>query len=199
MGMNIRSVNNILSAVPCKQNTLKIIYLTATEKAPLYRRYRYNHRVHIGKRWNRGSLSALSAGRLLQLYNVLDGNRLKGGGRAPPTLISQGWFLCHDGMYARNRQTPVCVYVLFGYNGEGYLSEKETYIIILWLCIVHCNPLCRSAKFGICTVVGLNGTLVEAKIRYSSDPSMRILASTCVPFIPTTVQMLKFSTNRDED
>jgi len=28
-----------------------------------------------------------------------------------------------------------------------------------------------SAKFDICTVVGLNGTLVEAKIRPSSVPS----------------------------
>ncbi len=32
---------------------------------------------------------------------------------------------------------------------------------------LHCNPflLNYSAKFGICTVVGLNGTLVEDKMR----------------------------------
>ncbi len=41
---------------------------------------------------------------------VRDGNRLKGGGRAPPTLTSQDWFFHHDGMYARNRQSPLCVY-----------------------------------------------------------------------------------------
>jgi hypothetical protein len=35
------------------------------------------------------------------------------------------------------------------------------------LLILHCKPfgLNYSALFGICTVVGLNGTLVEAKIR----------------------------------
>ena len=33
---------------------------------------------------------------------VLDGKRLKGGGRSPHTLTSQGWFFHHDGMYARN-------------------------------------------------------------------------------------------------
>jgi len=41
---------------------------------------------------------------------VRDVNRLKGGGRAPPTLTSQGWFFHHDGMYAKNRQSPLCVY-----------------------------------------------------------------------------------------
>jgi hypothetical protein len=30
----------------------------------------------------------------------------------------------------------------------------------------HCNPFrLNSAKFGICTIVGLNGTLFEAEIR----------------------------------
>ncbi len=31
------------------------------------------------------------------------------GVRAPPTLASQGWFFHHDGMYARNRRSPLCV------------------------------------------------------------------------------------------
>jgi hypothetical protein len=33
------------------------------------------------------------------------------------------------------------------------------------------------------------GHSVKLKYVHSSDPSMRILASTSVPFIPTTVQM----------
>ncbi len=47
-----------------------------------------------------------------------------------------------------------------------------------------------SAKFGICTVVGLNGTLVEAKIRTLKCLG-QILASISVhcPFRSTTVQM----------
>jgi hypothetical protein len=47
----------------------------------------------------------------------------------------------------------------------------------------------NSTKFGICTVVGLNGTLVEAKIRSCDTLNVRILASKGVPFRPTTVQM----------
>ncbi len=47
------------------------------------------------------------------------------------------------------------------------------------------------AKFGICIVVGLNRALVEAKIRTweLGHLHVRILASTSVPFRPTTVQM----------
>ncbi len=41
---------------------------------------------------------------------VRDDNRKKGGGSPPLTLTSQGWFFYHDGMYARNRQMPLCVY-----------------------------------------------------------------------------------------
>jgi hypothetical protein len=37
-------------------------------------------------------------------------NKRKGGGRAPPTLTSQGWFFHQDGMYARNWPLPLCVY-----------------------------------------------------------------------------------------
>ncbi len=48
-----------------------------------------------------------------------------------------------------------------------------------------------NAKFGICTVVGLNGTLVvEDKMCIHSKVKVNILASTSVPFRPTiTVQM----------
>ncbi len=57
-----------------------------------------------------------------------------------------------------------------------------------------------SAKFGICTVVGLNGTLVEAKIctMHILVSEVRILASTSVPFRLTTVQMPNYCTNLDE-
>ncbi len=50
-----------------------------------------------------------------------------------------------------------------------------------------------SAKFGICTVAGLNGTLAEAKKRktHIQVSQERILASTSVPFRPTTVKMFQ--------
>jgi hypothetical protein len=35
---------------------------------------------------------------------------LKGDGRTPPPLTSQGWFFHHGGIYPRNRQSPLCVY-----------------------------------------------------------------------------------------
>jgi hypothetical protein len=49
-----------------------------------------------------------------------------------------------------------------------------------------------SAKIGICSVVGLNRILVEDKMRIHSRVNVNILASTSVPFRPTTV---KFSTS----
>jgi hypothetical protein len=47
-----------------------------------------------------------------------------------------------------------------------------------------------SAKFGIFTIVGLNGTLlVEDKIRTLECPNqVRVFVSTIVPFRPTTVK-----------
>ncbi len=44
------------------------------------------------------------------LYVMVFYNRLKGGGRPhpPPPTTSQGCFFHHDGMYARNRQFPLC-------------------------------------------------------------------------------------------
>jgi hypothetical protein len=35
---------------------------------------------------------------------------VKGGGRAPPTLTSLDKFFHHDGMHARKRPLPLCVY-----------------------------------------------------------------------------------------
>ncbi len=46
-----------------------------------------------------------------------------------------------------------------------------------------------SAKFAICTVVGLNETIVEAKLHTWRHLNVRILASRSVPFRPTTNQM----------
>jgi hypothetical protein len=53
-------------------------------------------------------------------------------------------------------------------------------------CIVYTfiRFVSSSAKFGICTVVGLNGTLVDAKIR-----TFKCLKCVILPFRPTTVQM----------
>jgi hypothetical protein len=74
--------------------------------------HHWNHRVHIGERWNRGSVSALSAGAYTAtlfctwLYVI----GWKGVGVHPSTLTSQGWFYHHDGMYARSRQSLLCVY-----------------------------------------------------------------------------------------
>jgi hypothetical protein len=51
----------------------------------------------------------------------------------------------------------------------------------------------NSTKFCICTVVGLNGTLVEAKIRPWDTLNVRILASSSVPFRPTTMQMPNYA------
>ncbi len=44
-----------------------------------------------------------------QLERTLRYNFVKGGGRAPPTLTSLGWFYPHDGKYARKLPLPLCV------------------------------------------------------------------------------------------
>ncbi len=69
----------------------------------------FAHRVHMLVELKQGEcIYPLS--RTVHRNFVNDGNRLKGGGRAPTTLTSQGWFFHHDGMYARNWQSPFCVY-----------------------------------------------------------------------------------------
>ncbi len=46
-----------------------------------------------------------------------------------------------------------------------------------------------NAKFGICTVMCLNGTLVEDKMHIFYIVNVNISASTSVPFRPTTLQL----------
>ncbi len=46
-----------------------------------------------------------------------------------------------------------------------------------------------SAKFGTCTVVVLNGTLIVKAKLFTLPLNVRILSSTSVPFRPTKVQM----------
>ncbi len=64
---------------------------------------------YIGVEMNRVSVSALSAGAYTATLYVMV-NRVKWGGREPPTLTSMGKFFHHDGMYARKRTLPLCVY-----------------------------------------------------------------------------------------
>jgi hypothetical protein len=52
--------------------------------------------------------------------------------------------------------------------------------------------VCISAKFGICTVISLNGKLFEAKIRTFRCPKC-VLASTSAPLKPTTEQMPNYA------
>ncbi len=61
----------------------------------------------------------------------------------------------------------------------------------LSMCIVI-RFVSTSAKFGSCTVVSVNGTLVEDKCVYSRV-NVHILASTSVPFTLTTVHVPNFS------
>jgi hypothetical protein len=64
------------------------------------------------------------------------------------------------------------------------LSEFEQYI--------HCDKfrLATNAKFGIFNVVGLNGTLAEAKNMHLVHLNVFILALTSVPFRPTRCKCL---------
>ncbi len=91
-----------------------------------------DHRVHIEQRWNRASVSALSAG-TLHCNFVRDGKWVKDGGRAVhPHLTSQGRFFHHDGMYARNRPLPLCVYSLSWTNWKwARLSLPSTILCIM--------------------------------------------------------------------
>ncbi len=62
----------------------------------------YSGRDEIG--W--ACVSALSAGAYTETLYVRV-TRVKGGG--VHSSLHQGWFFHHDGMYARNRQLPICV------------------------------------------------------------------------------------------
>ncbi len=56
--------------------------------------------------------------------------------------------------------------------------------------------VCISDKFSIFTGMGLSATLVEANIRILS--LVRILAATCVPCRPMTVQTLNLAYNEGD-
>jgi hypothetical protein len=75
------------------------------------------HRVYI---WGRDEIGLVGECPLSWWYTVslhVLVNRRKGVGRAPPTLTIQGCYYHHDGMYARKRPLPLCVYsVVTGLN-----------------------------------------------------------------------------------
>ncbi len=92
---------------------------------------------------------------------------------------SQGLFFYSN--YCSAEQTLYCsMYFTIGNRTThcSYLVPQLLYTIIRFVSV--------SANFGTCTVVGLNGTLVEAKMSLS-PLNVRILSN--VQFTPTTVQM----------
>jgi hypothetical protein len=67
-----------------------------------------NHRVHILVEMKQGQcICPLSWSVHCNFTGY--GKFNKGGGRAPPTLTSQGQFYPHDWMYARKQQLQLCV------------------------------------------------------------------------------------------
>ncbi len=72
--------------------------------------------------------------RSVHCYFVRDGNRLKSGARAPTTPPQPG-LIFHNGMYARNRQSPLCVlcgYYLLQLAGESNLNFEKSFTIQLY-------------------------------------------------------------------
>ncbi len=74
-----------------------------------------------------------------------------------------------------------------------FLFLENRYACPIWIFIFGTRHtvfrfVSTSAKFGICTVVGKKGALVEAKIS-TCITSCAISASTSVPFRLTTAQM----------
>jgi hypothetical protein len=67
-------------------------------------------------------------------------------------------------------------------------SERHT--------ILHCYPFLVS-KFGTCTVVSINGTLVEAKMFTFTLESTHFIFNYC-PIYPHDDASAKFSTNSQE-
>jgi hypothetical protein len=65
-------------------------------------------------------------------------------------------------------------------GGGGGINRKCLHTVI--------RIVSTSAKFGICTVVGLDGILAVC-VHSVNGESVNILASTSVPFRPTTVQV----------
>ncbi len=66
----------------------------------------YRDRGEIG--WVYLPLSAYTTTLLVMV------DRVKRVGRAPTNLSRLGWFYHHDGMYARKRPLPLCVYSVLG-------------------------------------------------------------------------------------
>jgi hypothetical protein len=67
---------------------------------------------------------------------------------------------------------------------------------MLWYCTII-RFVTTSAKFGISTVVGLNGHLLKIKCVYSRV-NVKILSSTSVSYRPTTVQVPSLALTRHE-
>ncbi len=57
--------------------------------------------------------------------------RVKGGGRATPTLTWLGWFYHHDRMYARKWPLPLCVYSV-GWNGLRTTYYDMSVMLYVW-------------------------------------------------------------------
>jgi hypothetical protein len=64
---------------------------------------------------------------------------------------------------------------------------KRITVYLLYVTNTVIRFVSNSAKFSICTVVGLNGTLFEARVRKFQCPKSVFLASTSVPFRPITM------------
>jgi hypothetical protein len=79
--------------------------------------------------------------------------RVKGGGRAPPTLTRLGWIYHHDGLYARKWLLPVFLYSLVCGRGQCQLQNVETLkgvwhkIFNLWF--LSCISFPRGPKYSM--------------------------------------------------
>ncbi len=111
-----------------------------------------SHRVHIGLRRNTASVSALWS---VHCNFVCDGFRVKGCGRAPSSLTRQGWFFHHEGMYARNRQLPLCVYsVLETSCSDPWYDQWANYVhnkphVNEWQWVIIHNDLLRTQPYAM--------------------------------------------------
>ncbi len=76
-------------------------------------------------------MSAISSGAYTTtLYVMVD--KVKEGGRAPPTLTSLGLFYPHDGMYAGKWPLPLCVLCASEQQRGFIILQKELqYSIII--------------------------------------------------------------------
>ncbi len=98
----------------------------------------------------------------------------------PPNIVRQ----CTYSTLVRNFA------IFVGRGGEVERREVDISVHAGWECTVI-RFVSISAKFAICTVVNLNGTLVEAKIRTFKCPKCvkAYFSFNKCPIEPTTVQM----------